>query len=398
MGYGAERSGPQGVDFETQKRRRSTSRSPASAPIRQARCDRSTAKRRHRGPERMPRRQWRTPLGRRDERSPRRPLAHRGRLYCSQTRSFFTHVPPLWPWVERAFEAAEATPTLEPESPAPCSVAGECAGAGARVPAALRVHPATAPEARAARLALAGWPAIRRSRNRQRLALRSPSATRVAASATASRRPTPRARQRRSSRSWLDAVGASSAPAVERIGASRWRTRRRSGDGWSGRRRPNRRARLVRRFGKVVVRTTTADALAVGADVEAIGVTAGGVGGSTSSPEPTVLGRGGLRRAFAAGLSPAHLCEKTIQKTARQRSHRECRDQDARARARLCGLGATKSVTVCLSPACGVMLRCVLSAGRPRPARRGAPERCAVREYTRHERRRRPGVESRKSA
>jgi hypothetical protein len=47
-----------------------------------------------------------------------------------ETRSFFTHLPPLWPWVERAFEMAGATPTLEPEPPDPCADAGECAGAG----------------------------------------------------------------------------------------------------------------------------------------------------------------------------------------------------------------------------------------------------------------------------
>jgi hypothetical protein len=44
------------------------------------------------------------------------------------TRNFYTHVPPLFAWAERAFEAAGATPTLEPNpSDDPCDA---CAGAG----------------------------------------------------------------------------------------------------------------------------------------------------------------------------------------------------------------------------------------------------------------------------
>ena len=131
VGYGAERSGPQGVDFETQKRRRSdltiagvgsdSASAIATVPPRSVVIE---------GPSAC--------LG--DSGGPLLAEATNallavhslieGDCTAPETRSFFTHVPPLWPWVERAFEAAEATPLLEPNPPAPCSDAGECAGSG----------------------------------------------------------------------------------------------------------------------------------------------------------------------------------------------------------------------------------------------------------------------------
>ncbi|HVR19768.1 MAG TPA: trypsin-like serine protease [Polyangiaceae bacterium] len=132
VGYGAERSGLQAVDFATQKRRRKSdlaiagvgpdSANPlATVPPRSVVIE---------GPSAC--------LG--DSGGPLLAEATNallavhslieGDCVAPETRSFFTHVPPLWPWVERAFEAAGATPTLEPEPPLPCSDAGECAGAG----------------------------------------------------------------------------------------------------------------------------------------------------------------------------------------------------------------------------------------------------------------------------
>jgi hypothetical protein len=46
-----------------------------------------------------------------------------------EARTWYTHLPPLFGWAERAFEAAGRTPTLEPDPPDPCA-GGGCAGVG----------------------------------------------------------------------------------------------------------------------------------------------------------------------------------------------------------------------------------------------------------------------------
>lgn len=54
-----------------------------------------------------------------------------GDCVSPESRSWYAHLPPLWPWAERAFDAAGATPTLEPDpSGDPCTEGG-CAGQGA---------------------------------------------------------------------------------------------------------------------------------------------------------------------------------------------------------------------------------------------------------------------------
>jgi len=53
-----------------------------------------------------------------------------GDCVSAETRNWYTHVPPLWPWAERAFEAAGATPIIEsvPPDGGGCGGGGGCDG------------------------------------------------------------------------------------------------------------------------------------------------------------------------------------------------------------------------------------------------------------------------------
>lgn len=55
-----------------------------------------------------------------------------GDCVSAETRNWYTHLPPLWTWAERAFEAAGATPLIEPLPPGndDCVDGGGCAGMG----------------------------------------------------------------------------------------------------------------------------------------------------------------------------------------------------------------------------------------------------------------------------
>jgi hypothetical protein len=53
-----------------------------------------------------------------------------GDCVSTETRNWYTHLPPLWTWAERAFEAAGATPVIEPLPPGgdDCVDGGGCGG------------------------------------------------------------------------------------------------------------------------------------------------------------------------------------------------------------------------------------------------------------------------------
>ncbi|HEX6276872.1 MAG TPA: S1 family peptidase [Polyangiaceae bacterium] len=134
VGYGAERSAGPPIDFETQRRRRRTDLtiagvgpdasadfSDGAVPPRMVVVD---------GPSAC--------LG--DSGGPLLAKATNALVAvhsliegdCSDpgTRSFYTHLPPLFVWAERAFDAASASPVLEPDPNAePCAETA-CAGAG----------------------------------------------------------------------------------------------------------------------------------------------------------------------------------------------------------------------------------------------------------------------------
>jgi hypothetical protein len=133
VGYGADRSDGAPIDFERQRRRRRTDLTIAGVgPDSRAGSGESTVPPRMVVVERPS-----ACLG-----DSGGPLLSKetsalvavhslieGECSAPQARTFYTHLPPLFAWAERAFEAANATPTLEPDPDDPCSHHA-CAGAG----------------------------------------------------------------------------------------------------------------------------------------------------------------------------------------------------------------------------------------------------------------------------
>jgi hypothetical protein len=133
VGYGADRSIDQTIDFETQKRRRKadlrvaavgpdTAQTVGTAPPGIVIIDGPSACNGDSGGPLL------------SQETNALLAVHsliQGDCVAPESRSWFTHVPPLWRWAERAFEAAGATPTLEPDPIGdPCADGDGCAGAG----------------------------------------------------------------------------------------------------------------------------------------------------------------------------------------------------------------------------------------------------------------------------